>query len=55
MVWQGKHPQFSPEMLGYLPNMLNEHDPRSAREQLDDNYQHGGGMASVQRAHHDIR
>ena len=33
----------NPEMLGYLPSFLNEDDPRPAREQLDANYQHGGG------------
>lgn len=31
------------EMLGFIPMFLNENDPRSAREQLDANYQHGGG------------
>lgn len=29
--------------LGFLPNFLSEADPRPAREQLDANYQHGGG------------
>jgi hypothetical protein len=32
-----------PEMLGFLPHFLNPDDPRSATEQLDANYQHGGG------------
>ena len=36
-------PRADPEMLGYLPGFLSENDPRSAREQLDANYQHGGG------------
>jgi hypothetical protein len=31
------------ETLGYLPAFLNEDDPRPAKEQLDANYQHGGG------------
>ncbi|HEX3522788.1 MAG TPA: hypothetical protein VHT52_11960 [Stellaceae bacterium] len=29
--------------LGMLPDMLDENDPRSARDQLDANYRHGGG------------
>lgn len=29
--------------LGYLPAFLSEGDPRSASEQFDSNYQHGGG------------
>ena len=32
-----------PEHLGLLPDMLDENDPRCARDQLDANYQHGGG------------
>lgn len=31
------------EDLGYLPEFLNELDPRPAVEQLHENYQHGGG------------
>jgi hypothetical protein len=30
-------------MIGYLPHFLSENDPRPAKEQLDANYQHGGG------------
>ena len=29
--------------LGFLPGFLDERDPRSAREQLNANYTHGGG------------
>ena len=36
-------PRFDPEQLGFIPSFLSEEDPRSAREQLDANYQHGGG------------
>ena len=31
------------ELVGFIPDMLSEDDPRSAREQLDANYKHGGG------------
>jgi len=43
MIWTRKHPHVRIEMLGLLPTMLSEHDPRPAREQLDSHYQHGGG------------
>ena len=29
--------------LGFLPGFASEDDPRPLREQLDANYQHGGG------------
>jgi hypothetical protein len=29
--------------VGYLPAFFNEDDPRSAKEQINENYQHGGG------------
>lgn len=31
------------EDLGFIPAFFSEHDLRPAREQLDMNYQHGGG------------
>lgn len=31
------------ELLGYIPGMLSEDDPRPAREQLHSGYIHGGG------------
>lgn len=30
-------------VMGYIPAFLNLDDPRPAKEQIDDNYQHGGG------------
>jgi hypothetical protein len=38
-----KHPRATREMLGYIPNFLDESDPRGAVEQLHENYMHGGG------------
>lgn len=32
-----------PNILGYLPYWLSEADPRPARDQLNEHYQHGGG------------
>ncbi len=43
MIWYMKHPQATPEMLGFIPEFLNEDDPRPAKEQIDSNYGHGGG------------
>jgi len=43
MIWIMKHPRATPEMLGFIPQFLSEHDPRPAREQLDSNYRQGGG------------
>ena len=33
----------TPDDFGLIPLMLNEDDPSPAREQLDRQYQHGGG------------
>jgi hypothetical protein len=41
MIWVAKHPQFHPEMLGFIPMFLNERDPRPAVEQFNTNYQSG--------------
>lgn len=38
---------FGFEHLGYLPTMLDERDPRPAREQLDANYRHSGGWCPM--------
>lgn len=46
MIWIAKHPRMTTEALGYLPEFLNETDPRSAREQIHSNYSHGGGWHS---------
>jgi hypothetical protein len=31
------------DTVGFIPQFLNERDPRPAREQIDANYAHGGG------------
>jgi hypothetical protein len=38
LVWVAKHPQFTPNMLGYIPSFLREADERSAREQINSGY-----------------
>jgi len=47
MVYIGLDSRFSFEHLGYLPGFLNDTDPRSAREQLDSHYVHGGGWHPI--------
>ena len=47
MIWQQAHPQFKPEMLGFIPSFLSESDPRPAREQIAANYAHGGGWSPI--------
>jgi len=37
------HPSVTAEHLGLLPFLLDESDPRSAREQFHENYSYGGG------------
>ena len=37
------HPDVTHDHVGFIPSFLNENDPRPAREQFNDNYQHGGG------------
>jgi hypothetical protein len=43
MDWIALHPDMRAYMLGELPGMLDENDPRPVREQFHDNYRHGGG------------
>ena len=43
-----EHPRAHPEMLGMLPLIWDEADPRSAREQANDRYAHGGGWEPME-------
>jgi hypothetical protein len=43
LKWELVHPRANYEMLGYIPTFLRSEDERSAKEQLDENYAHGGG------------
>jgi len=38
IVWVRHHPRATTDMLGYLPEMLDATDPRSAKEQFNANY-----------------
>lgn len=37
-----------PDELGLIPTFVNPRDPRPVREQIDGNYQHGGGWRPIQ-------
>lgn len=43
MHWKMLHPRASIEMLGVIPDFLDESDPRPAREQFNDRYGFAGG------------
>jgi hypothetical protein len=43
MIWTLLDSHFNPDMLGTIPMMLSEMDPRPARVQLHEGYGHGGG------------
>jgi hypothetical protein len=36
-----------PDELGFLPEMIDQDDPRPAKEQFHANYGHGGGWRSI--------
>jgi hypothetical protein len=43
MIWFMLHPTAEMDVLGLIPSMLDDDDPRPADEQIEANYQHGGG------------
>ncbi len=43
MIWQAVHPEFDPDTLGFIPLIISDDDPRPAREQINDKYEHSGG------------
>lgn len=47
MIWTKIDPTIPahriPDLLGFIPMFLDENDPRSAREQFQHSYAHGGG------------
>lgn len=45
MTWTFHHPRMTHEHLGLIPSFLIESDPRSAREQINEHYSHGGGWS----------
>ena len=51
MIWEAtQHCRWNVlDVLGYIPQMVSEGDPRPAREQFHDNYAHGGGWSPIGR------
>jgi hypothetical protein len=43
LAWERLHPQATTAMLGYIPEFLNDRDPRPAREQFNTGYAFAGG------------
>lgn len=43
ITWEFLHPQMTFDHLGAIPSFVDDHDPRSAREQLDTAYKFAGG------------
>jgi len=43
MLWTRKHPQARIELLGLIPMMLSDNDPRPAWEQFNSHYRQSGG------------
>lgn len=41
------HPRVNEFHVGFIPRWLSVRNPKSAREQLDENYQHGGGWIPI--------
>jgi len=44
LMWKFLHPQMTWGHLGFIPNWLDDDDPRSAREQLDAGYRYSVGF-----------
>lgn len=45
--WEMLSPDMTMEHLGIIPYWLTANDHHPAKEQLDDNYQHGGGWRHI--------
>lgn len=45
--WIKLHPDFDMDGLGFLPELINASDPRKVEDQVNANYQHGGGWSPL--------
>lgn len=43
LFWLNCDARYEKENMGYIPVFLHELDPRPAKEQIQENYAHGGG------------
>lgn len=44
--WQLLHPR-ALDFLGFIPSFVSPDNPESAKDQLDNNYRHGGGWHAM--------
>ena len=42
-----RHPRATLELMGYIPNFLDDNDPRPACEQINEKYSYGGGWSPL--------
>jgi hypothetical protein len=47
MTFIARHPDATLEHMGYIPNFLDDSDPRPAREQINERYSYGGGWSPL--------
>lgn len=47
------HPKATQAMLGLIPSFLSPNNPAPAKEQIDANYQHGGGWRKMEKWKYD--
>jgi hypothetical protein len=47
VMWKFLHPAVTWEHLGYLPQWLDDNDPRPASQQFDAGYKYGGGWTPL--------
>lgn len=43
IIWELLHPAMTVDVLGYIPDWLDDRNPSPAKAQLHANYLHGGG------------
>jgi hypothetical protein len=47
MIFISHHPLATIDDMGFFPGFVSDRDPRPAREQINDNYRHGGGWSPI--------
>jgi hypothetical protein len=50
-TWIALDKRFTPEHLGFLPEILLAEDKRKVKDQLEDRYAHGGGWRGFPEGH----
>ena len=55
MMWRALDPRANLDQLGFIPNFLEENDPRPAAVQINDRYGFGGGWQPMPRFEMNIK